>query len=118
MKFLYFFLCLAMLAFPVAADSGGPPPSFWVCRQIGTMEKTNTLAFADVFQSNGNALEKEKVFERTVKKITKGAFQPSFEPQCTEYSDYRRAQKGLEKNLKLAKKRNFQLFHINLSRRK
>jgi hypothetical protein len=116
MKALTLLAFLTILLFPIQTSSGVvEEQGYWVCQQVGTMEKSNTLAVSDVFYGKGTVEEKEVVFEKAIKKVTEGIFQPSFEPRCVAYPDKKKAQKRLDKDMKKAKKRKFKLFRIIFS---
>lgn len=109
-------ILLVFLMFTLSASAMEQEDQYWLCNQVGTIEKKNVLAISNVFAGSGTHEEKEEVFAKATEDLSEGKFEPAFEPSCLDYSSVKKAKKRREKDVKKAKKRKFRLFEIIFSR--
>ena len=102
-KVLIAIICALLLGAPSIAASHGE--QYWYCYQVGTIEKENLFVYSPIWADelpNHYSL-REKLFADKLKKEKK-KFHAQFEAQCVDYDSIERAQKHLNKKLKLSKK--------------
>jgi len=120
-KILCLFAFLLLLPMQSIADDSEQCQlsySYWLCYQVGSIEKDVVLVISNISLSSANTCsnEKEKEFMEKIKKETNDKFIPVFSPNCIDYQNIQEARKDLKKKIEIAKKRDLRVIFINFSK--
>lgn len=113
-KILFFAVFASVIVIGGNLLAGEPPKRYWVCDQMGLVEREYAYAVSNIFKAKPNHHDdKESKFQEEILNQHNN-FNPDYEPRCWEFHNQDDALNHKNRALRKAKERSFRILDVYL----